>query len=67
MLIKIPPGISARGDSLVNALTEVVATVRITEADLTPDVHAVLTKDQEGVEVIVELSRANSGFFARQD
>jgi hypothetical protein len=31
-----------------------MATVRITEAELTRDVHAVLTKVQEGVEVIVE-------------
>jgi antitoxin (DNA-binding transcriptional repressor) of toxin-antitoxin stability system len=31
-----------------------MATLRITEAELARDVHAVLTKVQEGVEVIVE-------------
>jgi antitoxin (DNA-binding transcriptional repressor) of toxin-antitoxin stability system len=32
----------------------VMATVRITEAELARDIHAVLAKVQEGVEVIVE-------------
>jgi antitoxin (DNA-binding transcriptional repressor) of toxin-antitoxin stability system len=31
-----------------------MATLRITEADLARDIHAVLAKVQEGVEVIVE-------------
>ncbi len=33
---------------------ENISTVRITEADLARDIHAVLAKVQEGVEVIVE-------------
>ena len=37
-----------------NAMIEVMATVRITEAELARDIHAVLAKVQEGVEVIVE-------------
>ena len=35
-------------------MIEVMATLRITEAELAHDVHAVLAKVQEGVEVIVE-------------
>jgi antitoxin (DNA-binding transcriptional repressor) of toxin-antitoxin stability system len=35
-------------------MIEVMATVRITEAELARDVHTVLAKVQEGVEVIVE-------------
>jgi len=35
-------------------MIEAMATVRITEAELARDVHAVLAKVQEGVEVIVE-------------
>jgi hypothetical protein len=35
-------------------MIEVMATVRITEAELGRDIHAVLAKVQEGVEVIVE-------------
>jgi antitoxin (DNA-binding transcriptional repressor) of toxin-antitoxin stability system len=35
-------------------MIEVVATLRITEAELAHDVHAVLANVQEGVEVIVE-------------
>ncbi len=35
-------------------MIEVMATVRITEAELVRDIHAVLAKVQEGVEVIVE-------------
>ena len=35
-------------------MIEVMATVRITEAELARDTHAVLAKVQEGVEVIVE-------------
>jgi antitoxin (DNA-binding transcriptional repressor) of toxin-antitoxin stability system len=35
-------------------MIEVMATVRITEAELARDIHAVLAKVQEGVEVIVE-------------
>src|SRR6266700_4038137 len=37
-----------------NAMIEVMATVRITEAELARDIHAVLAQVQEGVEVIVE-------------
>jgi antitoxin (DNA-binding transcriptional repressor) of toxin-antitoxin stability system len=37
-----------------NAMIEVMATVRITEDELARDIHAVLAKVQEGVEVIVE-------------
>jgi antitoxin (DNA-binding transcriptional repressor) of toxin-antitoxin stability system len=37
-----------------NAMIEEMATVRITEAELARDIHAVLAKVQEGVEVIVE-------------
>jgi antitoxin (DNA-binding transcriptional repressor) of toxin-antitoxin stability system len=36
------------------AVIEVMATVRITEAELARDLHSVLAKVQEGVEVIVE-------------
>ncbi|MBI3208792.1 MAG: hypothetical protein HYZ37_07810 [Candidatus Solibacter usitatus] len=35
-------------------MIEVMATVHITEAELVRDIHAVLAKVQEGVEVIVE-------------
>lgn len=35
-------------------MIEEKATVRITEAELARDVHAVLAKVQEGVEVVVE-------------
>ncbi|HYZ86413.1 MAG TPA: hypothetical protein VE621_18510 [Bryobacteraceae bacterium] len=35
-------------------MIEVMATVRITEAELTRDIHAILAKVKEGVEVIVE-------------
>jgi antitoxin (DNA-binding transcriptional repressor) of toxin-antitoxin stability system len=35
-------------------MIESMATLRITEAELAHDVHAVLAKVQEGVEVIVE-------------
>ncbi|MBP9025316.1 MAG: hypothetical protein KBH81_04115 [Phycisphaerae bacterium] len=35
-------------------MIEVMATVRITEAELARDIHAVLAKVREGVEVIVE-------------
>jgi antitoxin (DNA-binding transcriptional repressor) of toxin-antitoxin stability system len=35
-------------------MIEVMATVRITEAELARDVHTVLEKVQQGVEVIVE-------------
>jgi antitoxin (DNA-binding transcriptional repressor) of toxin-antitoxin stability system len=35
-------------------MIEVMATVRISEAELARDTHAVLAKVQEGVEVIVE-------------
>jgi antitoxin (DNA-binding transcriptional repressor) of toxin-antitoxin stability system len=35
-------------------MIEVTATVRITEAELARDIHAVLAQVQEGVEVIVE-------------
>jgi len=35
-------------------MIEVMATVRITEAELARDIHAVLAQVQEGVEVIVE-------------
>jgi antitoxin (DNA-binding transcriptional repressor) of toxin-antitoxin stability system len=35
-------------------MIEVMATVRITEAELARDIHAVLAKVQQGVEVIVE-------------
>jgi antitoxin (DNA-binding transcriptional repressor) of toxin-antitoxin stability system len=35
-------------------MIEVMGTVRITEAELARDIHAVLAKVQEGVEVIVE-------------
>src|ERR1700752_647571 len=35
-------------------MIEIMATVRITEAELARDIHAVLAKVQEGVEVIVE-------------
>ena len=35
-------------------MIEDMATVRITEAELARDIHAVLAKVQEGVEVIVE-------------
>jgi antitoxin (DNA-binding transcriptional repressor) of toxin-antitoxin stability system len=35
-------------------MIEVMATVRITEAELARDIHAVLANVQEGVEVIVE-------------
>ena len=35
-------------------MIEVMGTVRITEAELARDLHAVLAKVQEGIEVIVE-------------
>ncbi len=35
-------------------MIELMATVRITEAELSRDIHAVLAQVQEGVEVIVE-------------
>jgi antitoxin (DNA-binding transcriptional repressor) of toxin-antitoxin stability system len=35
-------------------MIEVMATLRITETELTRDIHAVLAKVKEGVEVIVE-------------
>ncbi len=35
-------------------MIEVMATLRITEAELTRDIHTVLAKVKEGVEVIVE-------------
>jgi hypothetical protein len=35
-------------------MIEVMATVRVTEAELARDIHAVLAKVQEGAEVIVE-------------
>jgi antitoxin (DNA-binding transcriptional repressor) of toxin-antitoxin stability system len=35
-------------------MIEVMATVRITEAELARDIHAVLAQVQEGIEVIVE-------------
>ena len=35
-------------------MIEAMATVRITEAELARDIHAVLTQVQEGIEVIVE-------------
>ena len=35
-------------------MIEEIATVRITEAELARDIHAVLAKVQEGIEVIVE-------------
>jgi len=35
-------------------MIEAMATVRITEAELVRDIHAILAKVQEGVEVIVE-------------
>ena len=35
-------------------MIKAMATMRITEAELARDVHAVLAKVQEGVEVIVE-------------
>ena len=38
----------------IGCMIEVMATVRITEAELARDIHAVLAKVQEGVEVIVE-------------
>ena len=38
-------------------MTKAMATVRITEAELARDIHAVLAKVQEGVEVIVEQDR----------
>jgi antitoxin (DNA-binding transcriptional repressor) of toxin-antitoxin stability system len=37
-----------------NAIIEVMATVHITEAELARDVHTVLEKVQQGVEVVVE-------------
>lgn len=37
-----------------SAMVEVMATIRITEAELARDIHAVLAQIQEGVEVIVE-------------
>ncbi|MCX6631197.1 MAG: hypothetical protein NTW28_26600, partial [Candidatus Solibacter sp.] len=37
-----------------SVMIEDMATVRITEAELAHDIHAVLAKVQEGVEVIVE-------------
>lgn len=41
-------------DTARGAIVEVMATVRITEAELVRDIHAVLAKVQEGIEVIVE-------------
>ena len=38
-------------------MIEAMATVRITEAELARDIHAILAKVQEGVEVIVEQDR----------
>jgi antitoxin (DNA-binding transcriptional repressor) of toxin-antitoxin stability system len=38
----------------MNAMIEAMTTIRITEAELARDIHAVLAKVQEGVEVIVE-------------
>jgi hypothetical protein len=38
----------------IGCMIEVMATERITEAELARDIHAVLAKVQEGVEVIVE-------------
>lgn len=38
----------------IRGMIEVMATVRITEAELVRDIHAVLAKVREGVEVIVE-------------
>jgi hypothetical protein len=38
-------------------MIEAMATVRITEAELARDIHAVLAKVQEGIEVIVEQDR----------
>jgi antitoxin (DNA-binding transcriptional repressor) of toxin-antitoxin stability system len=38
-------------------MIEAMATVRITEAELARDIHAVLAKVQAGVEVIVEQDR----------
>ena len=38
-------------------MIEAMATVRITEAELVRDIHAVLAKVQAGVEVIVEQDR----------
>ncbi len=35
-------------------MIEVMATLRITEAELTRDIHSILAKVKEGVEVIVE-------------
>jgi antitoxin (DNA-binding transcriptional repressor) of toxin-antitoxin stability system len=35
-------------------MIEVMATIRITEAELARDIHAVLAQVQEGLEVIVE-------------
>ena len=45
-------GRSFKGE--IRAIIEVMATVRITEAELARDIHAVLTKVRQGVEVIVE-------------
>lgn len=39
-----------------NGMIEQMATVHISEAELVRDLHAVLAKVQEGVEVIVELN-----------
>ena len=36
-------------------MIEAMATVRITEAELARDIHAVLAQVQEGVEVIVDV------------
>ena len=38
----------------IHGMIEAMATVRITEAELARDLHGVLAKVQEGVEVIVE-------------
>ncbi len=44
----------ARQRGGINAIIEAMASVRITEAELARDIHAVLAKVQTGVEVIVE-------------
>ena len=44
----------ARQRGEINAIIEAMASVRITEAELARDIHAVLAKVQTGVEVIVE-------------
>ena len=46
--------LAARRRAPGDAMIEEMATVRISEAELARDIHAVLAKVQEGVEVIVE-------------